>query len=179
MVYLYSRASWFRNYDKVSRFKQAIPASIWTWRGNYPRYSTFRTRGPRRSEPLLYPFTFHSSNIPFECSARRGRRGRCMFADTVDPRAPRRIGAAIWNHHECDIHVTRLLYQERDLPCHVTNFTIFGTQCLNLHEIVYSYLANRCRSHWDTTDAAAKSVHSGESPLHYNIDSFCASEIVA
>jgi hypothetical protein len=23
-----------------------------------------------------------------------------------------------------------MLYQERDLPCHVTNFAIFGTQCL-------------------------------------------------
>jgi hypothetical protein len=23
-----------------------------------------------------------------------------------------------------------MLYQERDLPCHVTNLTIFGTQCL-------------------------------------------------
>jgi hypothetical protein len=48
-----------------------------------------------------------------------------------------------------------------------------------LHKIVYSYSwANRCRSRWDTTDAAAKSVHSGESPLHHNVDSFCASEIV-
>jgi hypothetical protein len=30
----------------------------------------------------------------------------------------------------------------------------------------------------DTTDAAVESVHSGEFPLHYNVDSFCASEIV-
>jgi hypothetical protein len=27
-------------------------------------------------------------------------------------------------------------------------------------------------------DAAVESVHSGEFPLHYNVDSFCASEIV-
>jgi hypothetical protein len=28
-----------------------------------------------------------------------------------------------------------------------------------------------------TTDAAVESVHSGEFPLHYNVDSFCSSEI--
>jgi hypothetical protein len=46
-----------------------------------------------------------------------------------------------------------------------------------LHQIVYSYWVNRWWSHWDTTDAAVQSVHSGEFPLHYNVDSFCASEI--
>jgi hypothetical protein len=30
----------------------------------------------------------------------------------------------------------------------------------------------------DATDAAVESVHSGEFPLHYNVDSFCVSEIV-
>jgi hypothetical protein len=30
----------------------------------------------------------------------------------------------------------------------------------------------------DTTGAAVESDHSGEFPLHYNVDSFCASEIV-
>jgi hypothetical protein len=39
-----------------------------------------------------------------------------------------------------------MLYQESYIPCHVTNFTIFG-------------------------------VSSVEFPLHYNVDSFCASEI--
>jgi hypothetical protein len=43
---------------------------------------------------------------------------------------------------------------------------------------VYSYWANRRWSHWDTTDAAVESVHAGEFPLHYNVDNFCASEIV-
>jgi hypothetical protein len=47
-----------------------------------------------------------------------------------------------------------------------------------LHQIVYSYWANRWRSRWDTTDAAVESVHFGEFPLHNNIDSFCTSEIV-
>jgi hypothetical protein len=48
------------------------------------------------------------------------------------------------------------------------------------HKIVYRYshLASRWFSRWDTTDAAVESVHSGEFPLHYNVDSFCASEIV-
>jgi hypothetical protein len=46
------------------------------------------------------------------------------------------------------------------------------------NKIVYSYWANRWWSRWDTTDAAAESVHSGEFPLHYNVDSFCASDIV-
>jgi hypothetical protein len=36
---------------------------------------------------------------------------------------------------------------------------------------VYSYWANRWWSHWDTTDAAVESVHSGEFSLHYNVDS--------
>jgi hypothetical protein len=42
---------------------------------------------------------------------------------------------------------------------------------------VYS-LANRWWSRWDAADAAVESVHSREFPLHYNVDSFCASEIV-
>jgi hypothetical protein len=58
-----------------------------------------------------------------------------------------------------------MLYQERDLPCHVTNFTIFGTKCLFQSNWLL-YLANRWRSRWDTTDAAVESVHSGEFPLH-------------
>jgi hypothetical protein len=38
---------------------------------------------------------------------------------------------------------------------------------------VYSYWANRRWSRcWDTTDAAVESVHSGEFPLHYDVDSF-------
>jgi hypothetical protein len=41
-----------------------------------------------------------------------------------------------------------------------------------LHNIVYSYWARRCRSRWDTTNAAAESVHSGESPLGWDVDSF-------
>jgi hypothetical protein len=47
-----------------------------------------------------------------------------------------------------------------------------------LHKIVYSSWANRWWSRWDTTDAAVESDHSGDFPLHNNIDSFCASEIV-
>jgi hypothetical protein len=34
------------------------------------------------------------------------------------------------------------------------------------------------RTRWDTTDAAVESVHSGEFSLHYDVNSFCASEIV-
>jgi hypothetical protein len=41
-----------------------------------------------------------------------------------------------------------------------------------------THWANRWWSRWDTTDAAVESVHSGEFPLHYNVHSFCASEIV-
>jgi hypothetical protein len=41
-----------------------------------------------------------------------------------------------------------------------------------------THWANRWWSRWDTTDAAVESVRSGQFPLHYNVDSFCASEIV-
>jgi hypothetical protein len=70
-----------------------------------------------------------------------------------------------------------MIYQERDLPCHVTNLPYLEHNAY-FHKIVYSYWANRWWSRWDTTDDAVESVHSVEFLLHYNVDSFCASEIV-
>jgi hypothetical protein len=71
-----------------------------------------------------------------------------------------------------------MLYQERDLPCHVTIkfYHIWNTMLISIK--LCAHWANRWWSRWDTTDAAVESVHSGEFPLHYNVDSFCASEIV-
>jgi hypothetical protein len=72
----------------------------------------------------------------------------------------------------------QLLYTSNGI-LHVTRlFLPYLEHNAYLHQIVYSYWANRWWSHWDATDAAVESVHSGEFPLHYNVDSFCSSEIV-
>jgi hypothetical protein len=72
-----------------------------------------------------------------------------------------------WGSQAFQLHVPRLL-ESNALP---------GKESLPylehnayLHQIVY------WRRRWDTMDAAVESVHSGEFPLHYNVDSLCASE---
>jgi hypothetical protein len=62
-------------------------------------------------------------------------------------------------------HVTWLIL------CHIWNTMLISIKLCN-------HWANRWWSRRDTTDAAVESVHSGEFPLHYNVDSFWASEIV-